>query len=77
MGNNIKPKELSRLGYTDNKARSLAIELVARNCKHMSSEEITNLLGDIQLHPTTYKKDETWGRLAEVLAPTYTIISTY
>ena len=77
MGNIIKPKELSKLGYTDNKARSLAIELVARNCKHMSSEEITNLLGDIQLHPTTYKKDETWGRLAEVLAPTYTIISTY
>ena len=77
MGNIIKPKELSKLGYTDNKARSLAIELVARNCKHMSSEEITNLLGDIQLHPTTYKKDETWGRLAEVLAPTYTVISTY
>lgn len=77
MGNNIKPKDLSRLGYTDNKARSLAIELVARNCKHMSPDEITNLLGDIQLHPTTYKKDETWGRLAEVLAPTHTIISTY
>lgn len=77
MGNIIKPKELSRLGYTDNKARSLAIELVARNCKHMSPDEITNLLGDIQLYPTTYKKDETWGRLAEVLAPTRTIISTY
>ena len=77
MGNIIKPKELSRLGYTDNKARSLAIELVARNCKHMSPDEITNLLGDIQLHPTTYKKDETWGRLAEVLAPTHTMISTY
>ena len=77
MGNNIKPKELSRLGYTDNKARSLAIELVARKCKNMSPDEITNLLEDIQLHPTTYKKDETWGRLAEVLAPTHTIISTY
>ena len=43
----------------------------------MSPDEITNLLEDIQLHPTTYKKDETWGRLAEVLAPTHTIISTY
>ena len=76
MGN-IKPKELSKLGYTDNVARSLAIELVARNCKHMSSEEITNLLGDMQIHPASYKKDETWGRLAEVLAPTHAIISTY
>ena len=77
MGNIIKPKELSKLGYTDNVARSLAIELVTRSCKHMSSEEITNLLGDIQIHPASYKKDETWGRLAEVLAPSHSIISTY
>ena len=39
MGN-IKPKELSKLGYTDNVARSLAIELVAKHCKHHSQEEI-------------------------------------
>jgi tRNA-splicing ligase RtcB len=76
MGN-IKPKELSKLGYTDNVARSLVIELVAKHCKHNSQEEIINLLQGIRLHPEQYKKDCTWGRLAEVLSPTKTNVATY
>ena len=76
MGN-IKPKELSKIGYTDNVARSLAIELVAKHCKHYTQEEIINLLQDIHLHPDQYKKESTWGRLAEVLSPTKTTIATY
>ena len=76
MGN-IKPKELSKIGYTDNVARSLAIELVAKHCKHYTQEEIINLLQDIHLHPDQYKKDSTWGRLAEVLSPTKTTVATF
>jgi len=76
MGN-IKPKELSKIGYTDNVARSLAIELVAKHCKHNTQEEVINLLQDIHLHPDQYKKDSTWGRLAEVLSPTKTTVATY
>ena len=76
MGN-IKPKELSKIGYTDNVARSLAIELVAKHCKHNTQEEIINLLQDIHLHPDQYKKDSTWGRLAEVLSPTKTTVATF
>lgn len=76
MGN-IKPKELSKLGYTDNVAKSLATELVAKHCKHNTQEEIINLLQDIYQHPDQYKKDSTWGRLAEVLSPTKATIATY
>ena len=76
MGN-IKPKELSKLGYTDNVARSLAIELVAKHCKHNTQEEIINLLHSIRQHPEQYKKDSTWGRLAEALSPTKTTVATF
>ena len=76
MGN-IKPKELSKLGYTDNVARSLAIELVAKHCKHYTQEEIIHLLHSIRQHPEQYKKDSIWGRLAEALSPTKTTVTTY
>jgi tRNA-splicing ligase RtcB len=76
MGN-IKPKELSKLGYTDNVARSLAIELVAKHCKHHTQEEIIQLLQDIIVSPANYKQDGLWGRLAEVLSPTEAEVTTY
>ena len=76
MGN-IKPKELSKLGYADNVARSLAIELVAKHCKHHTQEEIIRLLQDIIQFPEKYKQDALWGRLAEVLSPTKAIVKTY
>lgn len=76
MGN-IKSKELSKLGYTDNIARSIAIELVAKYCKHCTQEEIVNLLENIHLHPELYKSDDIWGKLAEVLSPTLIEVSTY
>ena len=76
MGN-IKPKELSKLGYTDNVARSLAIELVAKHCKHHNQEEIIRLLQDIIVSPEKYKQDTLWGRLAETLSPTKAKVITY
>ena len=76
MGN-IKPKELSKLGYTNNVARSLAIELVAKHCKHHTQEEIIRLLQDIAQSPEKHKEDTLWGKLAEVLAPTKVETTTY
>ena len=66
----IKPKELSKLGYTDNVARSLAIELVSKYCKHNSQEEIVNKLREIIQSPEIFKQDVVWGRLAEMISPT-------
>ena len=76
MGN-IKPKDLSKLGYTNNVARSMAIELVAKYCKHQSQEEIIIILQDIIQHPEKNKQDAAWGKLAEVLSPTKAKVSTH
>ncbi|NDV95529.1 RtcB family protein [Dysgonomonas sp. 521] len=66
----IRLKDLSKIGYTDNVARSLAINIISKNCKHNTKEEIKNTLTDILAYPENYKNDETWGRLAEHFAPT-------
>ena len=68
MGN-IRPKELSKQGYTDNMARSIAIETVRKHCKHHSQEQITGILKQIIQKPEAYKADAIWGKLAEVLSP--------
>lgn len=73
----IKAKELSKLGFVDNKARSLAIEIVGKHCKHQSQEDIITTLQELQRHPDNYKKDQLWGRLAEVLSPSSIEVSTY
>ena len=76
MGN-IKPKELKRLGYTDDIARSMVTEIVAKHCKHTSEEEITATLQDLYKHPESYKVDNVWRKVAEVLSPSKAEVSTY
>ena len=76
MGN-IKAKELSKLGFTDNVARSVAIELVAKNCKHSSNEEICKLLQDINERPEQYKQDAVWRKLAQILSPNKQTVMNY
>lgn len=76
MGN-IKPKELNRLGYTDDIARSMVTEIVAKHCKHKSEEEIIATLQDLQKHPESYKNDHVWRKVAEILSPSKIEVSTY
>ena len=76
MGN-IKQKDLSTLGYTNDIARSMAIKLVAKYCKHQSLEEVILILQNIIQHPEKYKQDAVWGKLAEVLSPTKAEVSTH
>lgn len=66
----IRPKELSKIGYTNNVARSLAINIVNRHCKHNTKEEIISLLSDLLEYPDKYRNDEIWCKLAEHFAPT-------
>ena len=76
MGN-IKPKELKRLGYTDDIARSMVTEIVAKHCKHTSEEEIIATLQDLHKHPESYKDNNVWRKVAEVLSPSKAEVSTY
>lgn len=73
----IKAKVLSKLGYTDNVARSLAMELTSRHCKHYTLEKITNILKDIRGHPDKYKNDMIWGKLAKAISPTKSQVSSF
>ena len=66
----IRLKDLSKLGYRDNVARSLVVDIVSKYCKHDTKEEIMMVLGDILEHPDIYKNNEIWNKLAERLSPT-------
>lgn len=61
----LKTKELSKIGYTNDKARSLVINTVSRHFKHHSKAEIMNLLIDILKQPEEYIDDEITGKIAE------------
>ena len=67
---NIRLKELSKLGYTNNVARSLALGIISKYCKHSTKEEVTAVLSDILQYPNKYKESEIWGKLAEHFSPT-------
>lgn len=66
---NIRLKDLSKIGYTNNVARSLALGIISKHCKHSSRDEIVATLIDILEYPEKYKTDETWGKLAEHFSP--------
>lgn len=68
MGN-IKSRELARIGYLDNIARSLAVQLAARWCKHDSAETVLRTLEDIARNPQRYIDDVRWSKLARHFRP--------
>ena len=73
----LKPKELSKLGYTDNTARSIAVELIAKHCKHTTPDEIKNILMDIHERPQEYKNNQIWSKLAAVISLTEVEVSHF
>ena len=60
----LKLKELSKLGYTDDRARSLVINIVSKHFKHHSKNELVALLGNIKSDPRAYINDEVLGKIA-------------
>ena len=65
----FKPKELSKLGYTDNVARSIAVEIINKHCKHYTKEQITDQLQHIIQRPEAFRASEIWGKLVDVMSP--------
>ncbi|PZP51610.1 MAG: RNA-splicing ligase RtcB [Pseudopedobacter saltans] len=66
MGN-IKPKELSKLGLVDDAARSLTLNIISKNYKHHSREEIISLIKDVVISPGKYQSDSVWKSVAAKL----------
>ena len=66
MGNNkIKVNDLKKINYKNNQSRSLAINIMTRQFKHMSKEEKLRLLQDVQNNPESYCSHELLSPLAE------------
>ncbi len=63
----LRGKELKRLGYTSDRAISLAINLVGRHFKRPEKPEVLETLEKINLAPDRYLKDPVWGELAQLL----------
>ncbi|RYZ46744.1 MAG: RtcB family protein [Sphingobacteriales bacterium] len=61
---NFKTKELSKLGYTDNIQRSLAINILSKHFKHSDKAALTTLLTNIKNNPQDYVNDTILAPLA-------------
>lgn len=64
MSNFIKTKELSRLGYTNDIARSLAATIIPKHFKHEGKAAWIELLTNIKNQPEAYVNDNVLGKLA-------------
>ncbi|MEX6688937.1 RtcB family protein [Danxiaibacter flavus] len=61
----IQLKELSKLGYTTDISRSIAVNIISRHCKHESRHALAEILKNILLEPSQWKTHEVWGKLAQ------------
>ncbi len=60
----LKPKELSKIGYTNDQARSLVMNIISKYFKHHSKEELIAMLVEIKASPETFVADEIRGKIA-------------
>jgi len=63
----LKLKELSKLGYTNDAARSLVINIMARHFKHHPRNEVMDLLNNIKQQPDNYVNDTILSPIARAL----------
>lgn len=60
----LRTKELSKIGYTNDIARSLVLNIVSKYYKHETKETIIHLLKNIKEKPEDYAADEILGKIA-------------
>lgn len=60
----LKTKELSKIGYTDDRARSLVINILSKHFKHHDKAALIALLTDIKSRPADFIEDGTVGKIA-------------
>lgn len=63
----LRGQELKRIGYIDDRAISLAINLVKKNFKRTEKPEILEDLEKINQGPENYLSDPIWSELAKLL----------
>jgi tRNA-splicing ligase RtcB len=60
----LKTKELSKLGYTNDVSRSLAVNILSKHFKHLNKNELMTILINIKNKPEDYVHHEILGRIA-------------
>ncbi|ASZ10361.1 RtcB family protein [Chitinophaga pendula] len=66
---NIRLKDLSKLGYTDDRSRSIAIGILNKQSRHIARELLIQTLTAIHQQPQQWLQDEVWHKLAATLLP--------
>mgnify|MGYP007005855421 CR=1 FL=1 len=65
----IRLKDLSKLGYTNNVVRSLAVAIVSKHCKYESKEEILVRLANVLDNPEHIKRMKYGGNWRNTSLP--------
>lgn len=60
----LRTKDLSKIGYTDDRARSLVVNIISKHFKHHTKEQLITLLSAVKETPAQYLGDEVLGRIA-------------
>jgi tRNA-splicing ligase RtcB (3'-phosphate/5'-hydroxy nucleic acid ligase) len=63
----ITPKDLTHLGYVNNKARSLALQIIKKHFKHQNKREHIELLNQVLERPESFEEDPVWSLLSMTL----------
>jgi len=63
MGN-LKTKDLTKIGYTNNQLISLTLGITAKYFKHYTNQQIIDVLTAIKENPTLYLEDEVTRKIA-------------
>jgi len=64
MGN-LRTKDLSKIGYTNDQLRSLVIGVTSKHFKHYTKEQVLELLINIKNNPEQYENDQVAGKIAQ------------
>ena len=64
----IRAKDLTRLGIEDNVCRSIALDIVAKRCKHYSDKQILIALAEVIVRREVFRNDAVWSALSCRLA---------
>lgn len=65
----IRGNHIKKLGITDNTAKSLALGILKKHCKHQSHKEKLKLIQEVVKNPAQYVEDHALGKLADYLLP--------
>jgi len=65
MGKNkLKGKDLRKIGYESNTAKSIALNIMLQHYKYITKDEKLKILRNVKEHPEEYKDDEILSKLA-------------